>query len=127
MQLYRERMDDLIDRADKTPEKRLHLNRKWLSMIPGLVEDTYVHCFKGLFFHSFYYRENIRDNAFKSFQVASKIWPELLYINPNLQRSNNRNNPIERDNSNQKPCVDRKIKLGIASGHFGKGSPVAHE
>lgn len=127
MELHLQRMEALLQKADRN-NGRLMLDRQWINMIPGALPDAYVHCLGTLFYHSFYYNHNVTNSIRKHYQIATKVWPELNYVNPNLfnidgvsfQRRSGKD-------VTKASCQQRKIRLGIASAHFGEGSSVAEE
>ena len=62
----------------KTPHALL--NEEWMgSNLPGFSNDPYVHCVATLFPLSFYYRANISKVAYRHFELASLVFPKLLY------------------------------------------------
>jgi len=117
MDLYLERMNAIIQKGHRlTP-----LNPQLVNMVPG-ASDTYVHCLCTLFHHSFYYHTDIAVATHMHYEVAKAVWPELHYISPKLLESDGK--------TFKKPTmkrVQRKIRLGIASGHFTEGSSVVEE
>jgi predicted O-linked N-acetylglucosamine transferase (SPINDLY family) len=94
-----------------------------ISMIPGAANDPYVHCILTLFHLSFYYRADVAEAARLHYQVATTVWPQLNYISPLVAAKKPTIPPHQ--NHHHKPCVTRKIKLGIASGFLSPGSPVS--
>jgi len=121
MQRYHDGMNAILDRASKSSEGVLHLKTNWISTIPGAQDDYYVYCLSSLFAHSFYYRAKVALGASKHFQVARAVWPELIYVRPNLITGTevNTESSVKLSNlTHNKKCVKRKIRLGVASGHF---------
>lgn len=88
--------------------------------VPGAAEDPYVHCVLTLFHLSFYYRADVAEAARLHNQVAASVWPKLLYKSPQVVKPD-----IPPHLSSDKPCVTRKIRLGIASGFLSPGSSVS--
>jgi len=127
MQRYHDGMDALLERASKSIGGILHLRTNWISTIPGAQDDYYVYCLSSLFVHSFYYRAKVALGTSKHFQVASAVWPELLYVKPDLisKIEVSTNSSVKLSHSTQqKKCVKRMIRLGVASGHFSQESSV---
>jgi len=117
MELYLKRMDAIVQKGSRlTP-----LNPQLIQMVPGAT-DTYVHCLCTLFHHSFYYHTDIALATNLHYQVAKAVWPELHYISRKFLADDG------RTFKKPKPkMVKRKIRLGIASGHFTEGSSVVEE
>lgn len=118
MQRYHKGMDALLERASKESDGRLHLRTNWIGTIPGAPDDYYDYCMNSLFVHSFYYREEVVVGTSKHFQVTTKIWPELIYVTPKLENERSLSSTTQQ-------CIQRKIRLGVASGHFSSASSVS--
>ena len=90
--------------------------------VPGAAEDPYVHCVLTIFQLSFYYRADVAEAARLHYQVATSVWPELKYVSPSVVRPTT---PPHLDT--HKPCITRKIQLGVASGFLTPGSSVSED
>ena len=120
MDLYLQRMDAIIQKSKK-PNGLVPLNPQLIQMVPGAA-DSYVHCLCTLFHHSFYYHTDIALATHMHYQVAKAVWPELHYISPKLLGTDGKT--FKKPKTKH---VKRKIRLGIASGHFTEGSSVVEE
>ena len=94
--------------------------------VAGAGDDPFVHCILTLFHLSFYYRADVAQAAKLHIQVAERIWPQLAYRSPNVgdNKLADTTSPSSLVQSN-KPCVTRKIRLGIASGFLIPQSSVS--
>eukprot|EP00548_Thalassiothrix_antarctica_P010082 CAMPEP_0194161186 /NCGR_PEP_ID=MMETSP0152-20130528/78799_1 /TAXON_ID=1049557 /ORGANISM="Thalassiothrix antarctica, Strain L6-D1" /LENGTH=789 /DNA_ID=CAMNT_0038870943 /DNA_START=535 /DNA_END=2904 /DNA_ORIENTATION=+ len=151
LRLYHEEMDKFLERTvnpqtqhlqeqEQQNEGFLPIDPSIYSSLPGVNEDPFVHCVLQMFHHSFYYRADVRSSAAKQFQLVVSLFPDLLYTSPMVTRRNlmnilppstpndNDDGGKERNNimtsSKSKPCVRRKIRLGIVSGFLSEGSSV---
>ncbi|CAB9523047.1 Inherit from COG: protein N-acetylglucosaminyltransferase activity [Seminavis robusta] len=121
-ELYMKTAREFLQERKRTGSKT-RWNERELEVVPGAAEDPYVHCILTLFHLSFYYRANVAEAARLHYQVATSVWPELKYTAPSVVPKLPTVPPHQ--NIHNKPCVTRKIKLGIASGFLSPGSSVS--
>jgi len=112
---YRRSMSqmDFLSSFDDLP-----LDPRTLALIPMAAQDPYVHCgLSSIFSHSFYYRGDPKAALSKFTSVVLKAFPKLKYETSGLP-------PSKPD---KKKVVDRRIRLGIASGFLTEGSSVSED
>jgi len=103
IEVYTMKMEEIL------AKENIQLNEKKLSeMIPGAAADTYVHCLLQHFALELYNAENVSHLASLHYQVAKKVWPDLVQPLPKPRNCRNKN----------------KIKLGIISGFLRGTTPV---
>ncbi len=127
------------------------IDQEFLSQFfPGAGPDPYEHCMISIFALSFNYRADVALVARRYYDLGTRIWPELSYISgraqtqltPNYYLSSKYNIttmqspslPSSASSSEQRTSGQRKrrkrqkkIHLGIASGHLGVASSVTED
>jgi len=131
MALHVSRMEDLLQLRPAA----LALALTDVATQPG-ADDPYIHCIGTLFYHSFYYRGDAAATLHKHFLVASRAFPELLHVRPDLldfdqREAAERQRAKRAAHSKQQKAAFvtalpacRKLRLGIASGFLSTVSSV---
>lgn len=91
-------------------------------MVIGASIDPFVHCTLTIFHLSFYYRADIALSASLWTKNVLQVWPELGYVSPKFPELETAPH-LNQD----KPCITRKLRLGIASGLLSHQSPVSSD
>jgi hypothetical protein len=89
--------------------------------------DAYLYCVSSIFHLSFYYRADVAAAASIHYRIAAALWPQLLYVGERYRKRQEELASSDTPSALPKPCVERKIRIAIASGCMSHAHPVSND